>query len=82
MIIQIIDIYSVTILEPKRHPPITRNRDRILILQATFEPVQLKAGQVHSIRPATPVQGSQDTLKLCDMARRDFRQASAFIKRF
>ncbi len=44
MIIQIIDIYDVTALEPKSHPPITRNRNRMMALQTAFERVQLKAG--------------------------------------
>ena len=82
MIIQIIDIYRVPALEPKYHPPIARDRDRIMTFQTAFEPVQSKAGQVHSLRPSASVQCGQDTRQLCDVARRDFRRASAFIKRF
>ena len=79
MIIQIIDIYRVPVLEPKCHPPIARNRNRMMALQTAFERVQSKAGQVHSFGPATSVQCGQDTLKFCDVARRDLRRASAFI---
>ena len=82
MIIHIIDIYGVPALEPKCHPPIARNRDRKMALHVALEPVQPKAGQVYSFRPATSVQYRQDTRQLCDMARRDLRRASVFIKRF
>ena len=79
MIIQIVDIYRVPALEPKRYPPIARNRNRMMALQTAFERVQSKAGQVHSFGPATSVQCGQDTRKLCDVARRDLRRASALI---
>ena len=82
MIIHIIDIYRVPALEPKCHPPVARDRDRKMALHVALEPVQPKAGQVHSFRPATSVQCRQDTRKLCDVARRDLRRASVFIKRF
>ena len=82
MIIQIIDIYRVPALEPKYYPPIARNRDRIMTFQTAFELVQSKAGQVHSLKPAGSVQCGQDTRQFCDVAQRDFRRASAFIKRY
>jgi len=44
MIIQIVDIYRVPALEPKCHPPIARNRNRMMALQTAFERVQSKAG--------------------------------------
>ncbi len=79
MIIQIIDIYRVSALEPKRHPPIARHRK--MALPGTFERVQSKAGQVHSFCSATPVQHRQNTRQLGGVFRRDFRRAPAFIKR-
>ena len=82
MIIHIIDIYGVPALEPKCHPPIARDRDRKMALHIALEPVQSKAGQVHSLRPAASVHCRQDSCQLCDMARRDLRRASVFIKRF
>lgn len=44
MIIQIIDIYDVTVLEPKSHPPATRDRNCMMALQTAFERVQSKTG--------------------------------------
>ena len=79
MIIQIIDICRVTALEPKCHPPITRDRDSKMTFPAAFERELLKAGQVHSFGPATAVQGGQDTPEFRDVARRDFRCATTLI---
>ena len=82
MIIQIIDIYGAPVLEPKCHPPIARNRDRVMALSTAFERVQSKAGYVHSLRPTTSVQCGQDTLELRDVAGRNLRRASAFMECF
>ncbi len=81
MIIQIIDIYRVSALEPERHPPIARDRYRKMAFPGAFERVQSKAGQVHSFCSATPVQHGQNTRQLGGVFRRDFRRAPAFIKR-
>jgi hypothetical protein len=81
MIIQIIDLYGVTLLEPKCHSPIARDRDSIMSLQSALERVQSKAGQVHAFRSATPVQRRQDTCQFRDMSRRDMRRAPTLVKR-
>ncbi len=81
MIIQIIDLDGVSVLEPKRHPPVARDRDRKMALQAALERVQSKTGQTHSVRPAIPVQRREDSRQLRDVARRNLGWASAVVKR-
>ena len=81
MIIQIGDLDGVTVLEPKRYPPVARDRDREMALQAALERVQSKPGQTHSLRPATPVQRRQDSRQLRDVARRNLGRAAALVKR-
>ena len=81
MIIQIIDLDGVSVLEPKRYPPVARDRDRKMALHAALERVQPKAGQIHSFRPATSVQRGQDSRQLRDVARRNLGRAAALVKR-
>ncbi len=81
MIIQIIDLDGVSVHEPERYPPVARDRDRKMALQAALECVQSKAGQTHSVRPATPVQHREDSRQLRDVARGNLGWASALVKR-
>lgn len=70
------------VLKPKSYTPVTRNRNCIITLQFAFEPVQSKAGKVHSFWPATSIQCSQNSVNLLDVARRNFRRSPTFVKGF
>ena len=56
MIIQIVNIYCVSILEPKCHPPIARHGDRMMTFHTSFERMQPKTGKIHSFGTLTSVQ--------------------------
>ena len=60
MVIEIVDIHGMSVLEPKRHPPVGRDGNPMVTLHAPLEKMQTKAGKVHALGAAAPVQCCQD----------------------
>ena len=67
VIIQIIDIYGVTMLEPERHPPVARDRHREMACEGALERVRAEAGQIHAFGSGTAIQSGQDAHQFCDV---------------
>ena len=67
MVVQVVDFHGVSAFEPKRHPPVGRDGDRPVPMQAALERMKSKAGNVHSLGTAALVQGSQNSQEFPDV---------------
>jgi hypothetical protein len=80
VVIDIIDIKSMTFIESKCHAPILRDPNRMVTLQVAAERVKSEARQVHVLRGLASVQGCENIAQLLDMLRGDAPCRPALIK--
>ena len=72
MVVQIVHVNGMAVFEPKRDPPVARDRHGMVPPKAALEGVQPEPGEVHALRIGTPVEGRQDAQEFRGMPGCDF----------
>ena len=80
MVVQIVHINSIGVVEPKRYPPVARDGYRMVSPQASLERVQAEAGDIHTYRAGTPIEGGENAQEFRDMPWGDLCRSPLFVE--